>query len=33
MTVSEMENKMSLSEFTGWVAYLQEKKKQIDHGR
>tara|TARA_R100001463_G_scaffold15708_1_gene40879 strand:+ start:689 stop:790 length:102 start_codon:yes stop_codon:yes gene_type:complete len=30
MTVKELEENMSLSEFTGWIAYLEEKNKQIN---
>jgi hypothetical protein len=32
VTVSELEQKMSLSEFTGWLAYLEEKNRQIKNG-
>jgi hypothetical protein len=31
--VEELEEKMTLSEFNGWIAYLQEKKKQIENGK
>jgi hypothetical protein len=33
VTVAELEEKMSLSEFTGWLAYLEEKNRQINNGR
>jgi hypothetical protein len=33
VTVAELEEKMSLSEFTGWIAYLREKNRQMDNGR
>jgi hypothetical protein len=33
MTVKELEENMSLSEFTGWMAYLEEKNRQMNNGR
>ena len=32
ITLDELEQKMSLSEFYGWLAYLKEKGKQIKNG-
>jgi hypothetical protein len=31
-TLQELEEKMTLSEFTGWMAYLEEKNRQIKDG-
>jgi hypothetical protein len=31
--VQELEEKMSLSEFTAWAAYFEEKNKQVNHGK
>mgnify|MGYP001438776066 CR=1 FL=1 len=33
MTVQDLEKKMTLSEFTGWIAYLNEKKRQVENGK
>jgi hypothetical protein len=32
LTLYELEEKMTLSEFNGWIAYLQEKNRQINNG-
>jgi hypothetical protein len=31
-TLQELEEKMSLSEFNGWIAYLEEKNRQMRNG-
>jgi hypothetical protein len=31
-TLQDLEEKMTLSEFTGWIAYLEEKNRQIKNG-
>jgi|TARA_B100000085_G_C18093146_1_gene329991 hypothetical protein len=31
-TLEELEKKMTLSEFTGWLGYLEEKNRQIKNG-
>jgi len=32
LTLSELEEKMTLSEFNGWIAYLDEKNRQMNNG-
>jgi len=31
--VQELEEEMTLSEFTGWAAYFEEKNRQIKNGK